>query len=737
MKKPFRYRAISLGFVGACLISGGIGVGTYWSTHRLVRSFDSVSESHQAIEKLLAIQELVQSGESSAYNYVITGREERLTPFRQAKVQVPRKLREIEALVKDHPRLKSALRQFSRAFAVHQDYLSKVVSARQESGFEAASQWVTTEDNHALRDVLRDLLNEAQKDEGKVLRKRWASTSEHSSEATWALIAAASVSFLLIVGMFGWVRRETDERYVAETANQQLETFLRSIVERTPYMVLVKEAQTLRLTLVNKAATEWLGRSEQDLLGSNDYDLRPKEAARIAMQQDRDVLQNGKPVDIPEEILIREGKEERILHTQKVAIPDAMGNPAFLLTISEDITQRKQAQRMLELSRDSAVQSERLKSEFIRNMSHEIRTPLSIVVGMTSILMDSNLTPEQRGFAGKVEHAAGGLAKLTRSILDFSKIEAGTFVLEMQEMNLRQSIEGILGMMNEQAKTKGVGLVSLVPPNIPQTLVGDPIRLRQVMTELIGNALKFTERGEIIVRVSEAEQNDQQFWATIKITDTGVGITEEAQKHLFEPFRQGDGSATRRYGGTGLGLAISKRIVELMGGTIGFSSAPREGSTFWCTIPFKKRGTLGHVGNVATVPWAHARILVVDENEVTRQVLSDQFKAWSLATESVASGETALHLLRSEQKAGRAFRIVVLDMHLSDMDGVIFARAIRADASLAETQLVVLTDDPIDPSTVSSLGFAAAIQKPPVVETLYARLSSLIETPMKQNRSAA
>ncbi len=727
MKRPIHSHTIGLTFVAACLVIAGVVIGTSLSTHRLVRSFDSVSLSHQAIEKLQAIQVLIETEQTSVYNYVITGRAERLDVFWSANSQIPRRISEVEVLVKGHPREMNALRQFRRLYYLHQRYLSTVIKSRRTEGMNSAAQWVSAEDNRSIRDVLKMVLAEVQGEERNLLKKRSASTVINSSRIKLTQASSAFLFFLLIIAVFALLRRESGERYAAQAATLRMEHFLRSIIDRIPYVVQVKEAESLRLTLVNKAATEWFGRSEQELLGSNDYDLRPRDAAKLAMAQDKELIRKGDPVDIPEEFWIHEGKE-RILHTQKLIIPDETGAPAFLLSISEDITQRKEAEYELEHSRDVAVQSERLKSEFIRNMSHEFRTPLSIVVGMISILLDSNLSAEQRGFTKRAEKATAGLVKLTRNISDFSKIESGTFTLDLQEFNLRQNIDAILSMLKEQAKTKGVKLVSLVPPAIPQTLIGDSIRLRQVLTELVGNALKFTERGEISVRVTEEKQKDDRLWLKLSVSDTGIGILPELQKYLFEPFRQGDGSPTRRFGGTGLGLAISKSIVELMGGTIGYQSAPKEGSTFWCSLPFKKRSVQAPQSvNVPALPWTKARVLVVDENSTARQELRDQLRTWSLASEGTATGETALELLQSEAKAGRPFQIVILNMHLPDMEGVAFAHAVKANPELLSVQLVVVSDAPLEPSTVSELGFSACVPKPLEANILLDRLASLIQ----------
>src|SRR5258708_4387570 len=286
MKKALHPRAVGLGFAAACLVIGWIGLGTYWCTYQLVRSFDSVSESHQALERLQSIKELVQASQSGVYNYVITGREERLDIYQRAGRLIPRKLRELETLLKTHPKQKSLLRQFRRLYALHQQYLSKIVIARKEHGFRAASKWIAEEDDHSIREVLNNLLEDLQREESKVLKRRSALTSEHSLQTKGALGGAAGALLLLITVVFGVLSRERGHRRVAETTNVRLETFLRSIVERIPYVVLVKEAESLRITLVNQAAIEWLGRPEDKLIGSDKFDPPPPDTARARTRPD-------------------------------------------------------------------------------------------------------------------------------------------------------------------------------------------------------------------------------------------------------------------------------------------------------------------------------------------------------------------------------------------------------------------------------------------------------------------
>lgn len=733
MRKPPHPRVVALWLAVACAGVSWVGVAAFWGNHGLVQSFDSVAQSHQALEKLQTVQSLVEGAESAVTTFAITGSVPRLEPYWRAQKEMPRKLRELREVV-DGPQQTKALKRLNRLLNSHLGYLANVVTVREKQGFEEAAKLIDAEDSSSPREAITLLFRDVQRMAGAQMRQRTTSTTRHSTRYQIALALAAALTLGFVFWGFGLIRRESNVRAQAETATEQMETFLHRIIDRIPYMILVKEVKGLRLTLVNKAAAEWLGRTEQDLLGSNAFDLMPREQAREEMTRDIEVLRAGKPIDIPEEPLIVNGKEERVLHTQKVVIHDEMGNPAYLVTISEDITQRKQAERVLQLSRDAAVESARLKSEFLRNMSHEYRTPLALVIGMTALLLDTELDPDQRKFAESVKRAADGLSQLTKGLLDFSKIEAGALVLEQQELNVRLTVENVVRMVADQAKAKGIGMACLIYNDLPSMVVGDTARLRQVLTQLVSNAVKFTVKGEVIVRVMEARHDADTLWLTFRVSDTGIGIDEEAQQHLFEPFRQGDGSRTRRFGGTGLGLAVAKRIVELMGGEIGFESHPAEGSTFWCTIPFKKRHAQGPSVQMVSAPWSRARVLVVDESETLRQMVRQQLNTWSLASEGAPSGEAALALLKREQSAGRGFPIILVDLHLSDMDGSSFARAIAQDATLAGTKVLVMTSTevPMEPGALADLGFAGWVAKPPKAEALYETLSRLIESSSPQ-----
>jgi len=392
--------------------------------------------------------------------------------------------------------------------------------------------------------------------------------------------------------------------------------------------------------------------------------------------------------------------------------------------------ENKVTARTVELkeAKEAAEAATVAKSHFLATMSHELRTPLNGVLGMTELLLLTPLTDKQRRFADTTRRSAEALLTVISDILDFSKIEAGKFELDSVDFNLRDLIEDLATVYAPQAQRKGLEFVCHVPMDLPIALHGDPGRLRQVLTNLIANATKFTAVGEIGVHAVPVDETADTARLRFEVRDTGIGMAPETQQRLFQPFTQADSSTTRRYGGSGLGLAISRQLVTLMGGELGVDSAPEQGSTFWATLPFRKQQPDARAVLPAPVETNRFRILAVDDNASNLEILHHYLTAWGFTDQGAGHGLAALHLLREAVAAGQPYDVVILDMSMPEMDGIQLARAIKADPRLAKTELLMLTSVALagDMDERREAGIRVSLQKPARQSELFDALIGLL-----------
>ena len=700
----------------------------------------------------------VEAAETGARGYVATGETSLTVPYRNAASSVPALLADLKNSVADEPAQRAALGGI-RASALAQ----LAASGDEIAAMSAGQQWraaalLASPASAARLASLRKAIasfegrevtaNAARSDSAYSLWFRWALLLILGSAVVGAVTVLLNKVFTTGVinrlalladqirrvrGGDTFVERVGGNDEVTAVENEfvgmtfefaQRQTALaryRMLSDVTTDLIFFTDRATLRIIEANEAAAQAYGYTREAMRSLIIQDLCAPDSPAM--------YSTTPPPDNDRAALLFESMHRRSdgsTFPVEVASQSATidGQHVIISTV-RDITERRRTQ--LELSRllDEALQASRLKTEFVATMSHEIRTPMNGVAGMIDLLLHTDLTEDQREFATTVKESADSLMVIINDILDFSKLEAGRVDLEAVDFEVAHVIESVVALLNMSAKQKGLTIALKISPRIPARISGDPARLRQILLNLVANAVKFTERGSITIRASVESASDDALVLRFSVADTGLGISEEAQGRLFQPFVQADGSTTRRFGGTGLGLSISRRLVELMGGRISLQSTEGKGSTFTFTARF--RNALAGEG-IPLAPKQRGRLLIVDDDPEIRDVLQRYASSWGFSVRHVSSAPAAITALIDATAEARPFDIVLIDCILPGIDGLGLVQMIRDEPRSGEPATIMMTayDAAARREQAAAAGCAAYLVKPIAPSDLHDLISSVM-----------
>jgi len=507
------------------------------------------------------------------------------------------------------------------------------------------------------------------------------------------------------------LRKEVSERRQAEKALEERTLFLDSLIKNTPIgIVAIDERDAVQMC--NPAFEKLFRYRQKEICGMHLFDLLSAPNVDGEVHTSRQRLSRGQITHL---VTRRKRSDGTLVDVEAYSVPLVIeGRVTGAVVLYQDITERKRSEEALLRAKEAAEAANRAKSEFLANMSHEIRTPMNGIIGMTELALDTELSNEQRDYLGMVKTSADSLLTLINDILDFSKIEAGKLELERIDFAFEQSIAEIVKVLGVRAQQKGLELAWRVGPGIPGRLKGDANRLRQILVNLVGNAVKFTDRGEIVVDVEKQEEGSFGMLLHFRVRDTGIGIPKEKQAMIFEAFTQADSSASRKYGGTGLGLAITTRLINLMAGRMWVESEPGVGSTFHFVIPFEfADADDADVSGARRELVKDLPVLVVDDNQTNRAALCEMLSRWSARPTAVDSGRAALQAMDSAERDNRPFGLVITDMQMPEMHGLELIANVRRRGILP-VPVILLSSSVVSEEAphVRELGIAACLTKP-------------------------
>jgi len=757
---------ISLSYGLACLALLAVALVTWSSSKRFIESANRFETASKEIMLANEIEGLLTKADSDLTSYVVTNEVSHLRAYNNDAVQFQTDTRKLTESLSDNPNLKETVSKVNKLGLKRLYQLNDVVDAFRSEGLNAAVRQMRSGTRTDLMANVREQISQLRTSLQKHFSQLAAENEANRSASQVWLIGGMVIAVLAVVAAALLLLSDLSSRLYIESSLQRVNAMQAAIFDSVGTAIIATDEDG-KITVFNRTAEEWLGYSSKEVIGH----VTPMifhDSAEVAQKAEMLSKELGRNITPGFDVLVAkiakggfDSNEWIYLTKDRSSIPimltvSAMKDPSGQLLgyvgLASDLTDQKKTEATLatyvaeieaanqlayqqnrelkrradELkeSRDSAVAATRMKSEFLANMSHEIRTPMNGVIGMAHLLLNTPLTEKQQGYARTIRESAESLLAILNDILDLSKMEAGKMTLENFPFDLRLMIEDLCDVMAPTAHSRGLELNCEIPQAMTSRVIGDPSRLRQVLTNLLGNAIKFTEKGEVSVQVKVLKDNPKRVTYRLAVKDTGIGIEPERQQKIFESFTQADGTTTRKFGGTGLGLTISKQLSELMGGELGVTSAVGQGSEFWLEIAFQKQPLPKVELEEIQQDLSNIRVLVADDSTTNRFILREMLQSWNCRVEEATSGKEAISTLTLS--GTDAFSAVIMDLHMPGMDGLQVAKTIKRDTRYKDIPLILLSSSGFTPADTESASlYTAVLSKPVRSQPLYNALSQV------------
>ena len=525
----------------------------------------------------------------------------------------------------------------------------------------------------------------------------------------------------------------------AEAAAAHEGYLLQSLMDHLPDSIYFKDVGSRFIRGSRAQAVKFGYNSPDEIMGKTDADIFSHEHAQAARKDELEIMRTGKPIHGKIERETWDDSPDTWASTTKMPLRDQSGNIVGTFGVSRNVTAQIRAEEALRKAKEEADQANRAKSDFLANMSHEIRTPMNAVIGISELLLDSDLTDYQREYLNMVLSSGEALLELINHILDFSKIEAGKLELDPQPFDLRDLVGDTVRTLSVRAQNKNLELLFSVANDVPHRLVGDRARLRQVLVNLLGNAIKFTAEGEVVLDVSKKSRSEESVTLEFQVRDSGIGIAEDKLDTVFNDFEQADSSTTRQYGGTGLGLSISRQLIELMDGTIQLKSKLGQGSTFIFDATMQVEEADAQHRAMRINALAGTRALIVDDNDTNRRILCDMLSGWGMQPSSIKTPAEAIAKLKESQQAGEPLPLVVTDFQMPRVNGLDFVQLIRDEPEIAGATVIMLTSGmkPNHAARIKELGIVGRLTKPVKQAEVFEAVVAALKLPSPEQSTSA